>query len=241
MTQSISHFLAFSAGLFSFISPCVLPLIPSYFCYLTGFSSEEIRSGSGRVREVTIKHALMFILGFSTLFILFGASATFFGKVFLSHRELLQKIGGAMIIVFGLYMMGVIRPALFMRDSRFQFQKRPIGLIGSFLIGIAFGAGWTPCVGPILGSILLYASLSGSVWIGVQLLASYSLGLAIPFFLVSLGGTFVLDFFKGRSLEWVNRFAGVFLVLVGVLIFSNSIAYLTAYLSEIGIGWLVAQ
>ncbi len=241
MTQNISYFLAFSAGLLSFISPCVLPLIPSYFFYLTGFTSEEIRSGSGRVREVVIKNAAMFILGFSTLFILFGASATFLGKFFLSHQQSLRQIGGVIIIVFGLYIMGLIRPAWFMRDVRFQFQERPAGLIGSFFIGMAFGAGWTPCVGPILGSVLLYASLSESVWTGIKLLASYSLGLAVPFFLVSLGATFFLNYLRGRSLLWVNRIAGFFLVMVGGLIFTNSLAYLTAYFAEIGVGGLIGQ
>lgn len=241
MTGDLSYFLAFSAGVLSFLSPCVLPLIPSYFSYLTGLSSEEICLKSDRTREVVLKNAILFILGFSTLFILFGASATFIGKALLSYQELLRQIGGILIIFFGLYILGLIKIPVLMRDIRFHFQERPAGLIGSFLIGVAFGAGWTPCVGPILGSILLYASLSQSVLIGILLLTAYSLGLAVPFLMIALGVNAFLVFLKGRSLLWLNRFSGLFLILVGVMIFTNSLTLLTAYFSEIGVGWLVGQ
>ncbi len=239
--MEVSYFLAFSAGLLSFVSPCVLPLIPSYLSYITGLSSDAIRSGSGRVREVALENTLMFIAGFSALFIIFGASATFLGRFFLSHQQIVRQIGGALIVFFGLYIMGLIQPAFLMRDARFHFRERPAGLIGSFLIGMAFGAGWTPCVGPILGSILLYASLSDSVATGVWLLSAYSLGLGLPFFLASLGMQSFFPYFKGPILRWVNGISGGFLVIVGVLIFTNSLTNLTAYFSEIGVGWLLGQ
>ena len=237
--DGISYLLAFSAGVFSFLSPCILPLIPSYFSYLTGLSSADM--GLGCMRAVVLKNAAMFILGFSTLFILFGASATFIGKFLLSHQERLRQIGGVLIIFFGLYMTGLIRLSFLMKEMRFHFQERPAGLIGSFFIGVAFGAGWTPCVGPILGSILLYAGLSETVWKGIWLLTAYSLGLALPFLLISFGINAFLKWLNGQSLLWLHRISGIVLVLVGVMIFTNSLVFLTAYFSEIGVGWLVGQ
>ena len=239
--SGVSYFLAFSAGVFSFLSPCVLPLIPSYFSYLTGLSSGEISLGEERTRVMVLKNAVMFILGFSILFILFGASATFLGKFLLSHQEQLRQISGLLIIFFGLYMTGLIRLPLLMREMRFHFQERPAGLIGSFLIGIAFGAGWTPCVGPVLGSILLYAGLSETVWKGIGLLTAYSMGLALPFLLISFGINAFLKWFSGRLLLMLHRVSGVVLIVLGVMIFTNSLVFLTSYFSEIGVGWLVGQ
>jgi len=239
--DSISYLLAFSAGVFSFLSPCILPLIPSYFSYLTGLSSREIDLGSERTRAIVLKNSAMFILGFSTVFILFGASATFLGKFLLSHQERLRQIGGILIILFGLYMTGLIRLPFLMREIRFHFQERPAGLIGSFFIGVAFSAGWTPCVGPILGSILLYAGLSETVWKGITLLTAYAMGLALPFLLISFGIDSFMKWFRGRSLFWLHRISGIILVAVGVMIFTNSLVFLTAYFSEIGVGWLVGQ
>jgi cytochrome c-type biogenesis protein len=244
-TQNMSFFIAFSAGFLSFVSPCVLPLVPSYVSYITGLSLDELTSPEGkeRARAVAMKNSLMFILGFSTIFIFFGASATFMGRFFLSNQAIIRQIGGVLIIFFGLYIMGLIKPALLMRDARFHFQNKPAGYIGSYLVGIAFGAGWTPCVGPILGSILLYASTTGSVLIGVQLLAVYSIGLGLPLFLSSLGVQTFLVYFKktSRHLRFVSSASGVFLVVVGLLIFTNSLTRLTSFFSEIGIGWTIGQ
>lgn len=239
--ETMSYTLAFSAGLLSFVSPCILPLIPSYLSYLTGLSGPALRADKDKSRNLVMKHALLFILGFSTIFILLGASATFLGKLFLTNMAITRKIGGGLIVFFGLYMTGIIKLNFLMKEARFHFAERPAGALGSFLIGMAFGAGWTPCVGPILGTILLYASLSGSVFTGVSLLSVYSLGLAVPFFLTALGSDFFLNYFKGRSLRWINIGGGIFLVVVGVLIFTNSLAYLTAYFAEIGFGWMVGQ
>ncbi|MEK7702545.1 MAG: cytochrome c biogenesis protein CcdA [Nitrospirota bacterium] len=241
MTESISYFLAFSAGLMSFVSPCILPLIPSYLSYLTGLSGAQLRESSERSREIAMKHSAIFILGFSTIFVLLGASATLIGRFFLEHQEIFRKAGGALIIFFGIYMTGVIKLNFLMKETKFHFAERPSGFIGSFLIGMAFGAGWTPCVGPILGAILLYASLSDSVWTGVGLLSVYSLGLAVPFFMTAMGAGFFLNYFRGKSLRWINLVSGIILVIVGVMIFTNSLAMLTGYLTGIGVGWLVGQ
>ncbi|MFQ5598327.1 MAG: cytochrome c biogenesis CcdA family protein [Nitrospiria bacterium] len=244
-TGNISYMIAFSAGFLSFISPCVLPLVPSYVSYITGLSLDELTApeGKARAREIAIKNSLMFILGFSTIFIFFGASATFIGRFFLSNQAIIRQIGGALIIFFGLYITGIFKLSFLAKDTRFQFQRKPSGYVGSYLVGIAFGAGWTPCVGPILGSILLYASTSGSVIIGIQLLAAYSVGLGLPLFLSSLGVQSFLFYFKktARYMGWISGASGAFLIAVGIMIFTNSLTRLTSFLTQIGFGWTIGQ
>ncbi|MFQ5580483.1 MAG: cytochrome c biogenesis CcdA family protein [Nitrospiria bacterium] len=244
-TGNISFLIAFSAGFFSFVSPCVLPVVPSYISYITGLSLDELTSpeGKGRAREIAIKNSLMFILGFSSIFILLGASATLLGQFFLSNQEIIRQIGGVIIVLFGFYIMGVFKLSFLMRDKRFHFKSKPAGYAGSYLVGIAFGAGWTPCVGPILGSILLYASTSGSVLTGIELLAVYSFGLGLPLFISSFGVQSFLIYFKKttRYMGWINGVSGVFLVVVGVLIFSNSLTRLTSFFTQIGFGLTIGQ
>lgn len=243
--QSISLFIAFSAGFLSFVSPCVLPLVPSYVSYITGLSLDELTSEEGkkRARQVAIKNSLMFILGFSAIFIALGASATMIGRFSLTHQGAIRKIGGAVVIFFGLYVMGLIKPSLLMRDARFHLQSKPAGYVGSFIVGIAFAAGWTPCVGPILGTILLYASGSNSIWAGMGLLTAYSLGLGLPLFVSALSVQSFLSYFKKtvRYMWLVSGVSGIFLVAVGVMIFTNSLTRLTSFLSTIGIGWTIGQ
>lgn len=242
---NMSFMIAFSAGFLSFISPCVLPLVPSYISYITGLSLEELTSpeGKAKAREIALKNSLMFILGFSTIFIFFGASATFIGQFFLSNQDIIRQIGGLLIIFFGLYIMGLFKFAFMARDTRHQFQRKPAGYVGSYFVGIAFGAGWTPCVGPILGSILLYASTTGSVITGIQLLAVYSIGLGLPLFLSALGVQSFLLYFKktSRYMGWISGASGAFLVAVGVMIFTNSLTRLTSFFTEIGFGWTIGQ
>lgn len=242
---NMSFFIAFSAGFLSFVSPCVLPIVPSYVSFITGLSLDQLTSEEGRsqARELALKNSLMFFFGFSTIFILFGASATFLGRIFLSNQMLIRRIGGALIIFFGLYIMGLIKPLLMGRDARFHFKNKPAGYFGSYLVGIAFGAGWTPCVGPILGSILLYASTTGSVFTGIQLLAVYSVGLGLPLILSAMGVQSFLFYFKktARYMSLVSRASGVFLVVVGVLIFTNSLTLLTTFFTDIGFGWTIGQ
>lgn len=237
--------IAFSAGFLSFISPCVLPIVPSYVSYITGLSLDELTSPGGkkRARQIAMKNSLIFILGFSTIFIFFGASATLIGRFFLSNQAIIRKIGGVVIIFFGLYIMGLFKFSILARDTRFQFQTKPAGYIGSYLVGIAFGAGWTPCVGPILGSILLYASSTGSVLTGVQLLSVYSIGLGLPLFLSSLGVQSFLFYFKksARYMGWISGASGAFLVAVGFMIFTNSLTRFTSFLTQIGFGWTIGQ
>lgn len=241
----VSYFLAFTAGFLSFISPCVLPLVPSYVSYLTGLSVEELASEEKQreARWRVLSHSLSFIFGFSTIFIFFGASATFLGQLFLSNQDFIRRLGGLLIILFGLSLVGVLRAPFLMSEKRVHFTRRPAGYIGSFLIGVTFAAGWTPCVGPILGSILLYASTADSVGKGIELLVVYSIGLGLPFLVVSVG----INVFLGSLRKILPYFrlvsvvSGVFLITVGMMIYTNSLTRVVAFLSERGIGWYVGQ
>jgi cytochrome c-type biogenesis protein len=237
--------MAFAAGLLSFLSPCVLPLVPSFLVYITGLSFEQLtqESQTRAVKRTALVHACAFILGFSAVFILFGASATAAGQLLLDYQDTLRKVGGALIVVFGLYLMGIFTLPFLMVEKRLHLQRRPAGPIGTFLVGSAFAAGWTPCVGPILGSILLVASASDSVVSGIGLLALYSLGLGVPLFVAALGlGAFLSRLKKvNHYMKAVSTVSGVFLVVLGILFFTNSFSIFTGWLTEAGLGWYIAQ
>lgn len=248
MTQSIpqiSLIAAFSAGLLSFVSPCVLPLVPSYISYITGLSVEQLTDASERVKfkKAIVLNSLLFIAGFSSVFIAFGASASLLGQVLITYQDHIRRFGGVLIVVFGLYLLGILNLNFLKMEHRFQFRSRPAGYLGSFLIGVAFAAGWTPCVGPVLGSILLYASTTDSLVSGVVLLTSYSLGLGLPLFLTALGVDRFLAYFKqARAYLWgVSTVSGVLLVVVGVMIYANSLTMVTSFLEQYGIGWYLGQ
>ncbi|MGZ9189932.1 MAG: cytochrome c biogenesis CcdA family protein, partial [Nitrospira sp.] len=181
--------------------------------------------------------------GFSTVFVAFGASASFLGQVLITYQEHLRRFGGIVVIVFGLYLLGILNLNFLKMEHRYQFRSRPAGLLGSFLIGIAFAAGWTPCVGPVLGTILLYASTTESMFSGVVLLTCYSLGLALPLFLTALGVDRFLSYFKEvRAYLWgVSTVSGVLLIVVGVMIYSNSLTMITSFLERYGVGWYLGQ
>lgn len=221
--------VAFLAGLLSFLSPCVLPLVPSYLSYVTGMSGvAELRSR----RHLALLHATLFVVGFSLIFIALGATATAFGRLLNAYQHWLERVGGALIVVFGLYTMGVLKIGLLSREARIQLGDKPLGYLGSVLAGMAFGAGWTPCIGPILGSILLYTSSQADFGRGLSLLLAYSLGLAIPF-LVAAGA---LEAFLGwfqrfrKYIGWVERIAGALLVVVGVMMMFGLFTLLSGWL-----------
>ncbi|MFQ5882587.1 MAG: cytochrome c biogenesis CcdA family protein [Candidatus Methylomirabilales bacterium] len=233
--------VAFSAGLFSFLSPCVLPLVPSYISFVAGMSLQELKRGkTAKVRRVILVHAALFILGFSAVFIILGASFTLLGQLLLGSIDLVRRVGGILIIVFGLYIAGILKLPFLMRERRLQLQERPAGYLSSVLVGVAFGAGWTPCVGPILGSILTLAGTSATGGRGVTLLGAYSLGLGVPFLLSALA----LD----RFTRFLQRFhpymrlvevgSGLFLALIGVLLFTGYLTLLNSYLISITPTWL---
>ncbi|MDX1411600.1 MAG: cytochrome c biogenesis protein CcdA [Nitrospirales bacterium] len=244
--NQISLFAAFSAGLLSFISPCVLPLVPSYLSYITGLSMDKLGDVDAReqFRKVIILNSLLFVAGFSSVFIAFGASATLVGQLLYQYQDIIRKVGGVLIILFGLYLLGLFKSQFLMREHRLiHFESRPVGYIGSFLIGTAFAAGWTPCVGPVLGAILAYASTTDSMKDGVILLATYSAGLGLPFLLTAFGVDRFLTYFKQfrTYLGGVSMVSGGVLVLVGAMLYADSLALVTSFLDRHGIGWYIGQ
>ncbi len=223
-----SFAIAFAAGLLSFLSPCTLPLIPSYVGFLTGLSADELE-----VRRGTASlHALAFVAGFSGVFIALGASASALGVLLLHWQVWIGRIGGVVVILFGLYLLRVIQPALLMRERRLQLANKPLGYLGSAFVGVTFGAAWTPCIGPILGAILTMAAAQGSVGRGAGLLTMYALGLAVPFLLAAVAlDRFLVWFQRFRPyLVWVERIAGILLILLGLLLLTDRFTLLASWL-----------
>jgi cytochrome c-type biogenesis protein len=220
--------ISFTAGLLSFLSPCVLPLIPSYVTFITGLSLEDLQ----RARRAALVHSLLFVLGFSLIFLALGATATVLGRVLLAYRVWLSRVGGALVVLFGLYTLGVFNAGVLARERRVHLADKPVGYLGTVLVGVAFGAGWTPCIGPILGSILIFTSSSADLGRGLVLLSAYSFGLALPFLASALAVRQFLAFFaRVRSqMVWVTRVAGVLLVAVGVLMMTDYFTVLAGYL-----------
>jgi cytochrome c-type biogenesis protein len=221
--------LAFSAGLLSFLSPCVLPLVPAYITYITGSTIAELSTGKARLHSVY--KSLGFVLGFSLVFIAMGASITSIGKLFTSNMEVFRKIGGTLMVLFGIHMTGVIKIKTLYYEKRLVPFEKLRKNISPVFIGMAFAAGWTPCVGPILASILIYAGSLETINMGIMLLAAYSLGLGVPFVLTAYAiGSFSKYFSKiSRHLNTVSIVSGVLLIAMGVLIFTNKIANLSRY------------
>lgn len=228
-TENISVLVAFAAGLLAFLSPCVLPLIPSYISYLTGISFRELEGGalSGqRKKEITlltIIHALSFIFGFSIIFVLLGTTATFLGTLLLNHQAILRKVSGAMIIFFALFIMGFIKVPFLQKEARLSYRRGGVSALGSMLIGAAFGVAWTPCVGPILGSILIYASSTASMKTGVKLLTAFSFGLGLPFFISALAVNSFLAYTKKiqQYIRWIELATGSVLIIFGIILLSG--------------------
>lgn len=236
----LGKFLAsMGGGFISFVSPCVLPLVPSYISFVTGISFEELtdEEGAKKLRNVILFNSLMFIFGFSSVFVLIlGLSAQIFGYLFIEYREIVRQISGVVIVLLGIHVVGIINIGWLQRDKRLHFfRDKPQGFLGSFLVGVGFAAGWTPCIGPILSAIFTVAATSGGPWAGVVLFIAYSLGLAIPFLLTSLGiNTFLKHFQRVKKhMRLVSVLSGIFLIVTGVLIFLNSFAIITAYLSAV--------
>lgn len=220
---SIGYIGAFLGGVLSFLSPCVFPLIPSYVAYITGVSFEDMRTGDrARIRKLTLTNSTAFILGFSTVFVLLGVSSTFVGAILAYYYDYIRIGGGIIIIILGLYIMGILHIGFLARERKIHLHSRPRGYTGSFLVGITFGAGWTPCIGPILGSILIIAATSGSALYGFKLLVVYSMGLAIPFLATSLAINSFLSHFNA-----IQKYMRVILILSGLLLIAFGIILLT--------------
>jgi len=241
--MDVSYLGAMLAGLLSFLSPCVLPLVPPYLAWIAGVSLAEISGGdaepSGEARRRVTLTALVFALGFATVFVSLGATASALGQFVAEHLGTLSKIAGVVIVLMGLHFLGVFRIGLFNREARVQVETRPVGLPGAYAVGLAFGFGWTPCVGPVLAAILFTAAQSGSSWGGATLLGAYALGMGAPFVVAAL--------FMGPFMRFVARFRrhmgtlekiiGGLLVLVGILFITGGFATLSWRLLE-AMPWL---
>ena len=236
-SESLTVLVAFTAGLLSFLSPCVLPLVPSYLTFITGLGLED----ASRARRTTLTHAVLFVVGFSLIFVLLGAGASALGQLLLAYRVWIARVGGVLMILMGLWMMGALRMDALQQERRVHLSDKPLGYLGTVVVGIAFGAGWTPCLGPTLGAILLLAANESELMKGVGLLSAYSAGLAVPFLLSALAVERFLAFFQKfkRNLGTVNRIAGILLIVVGVLMLTGWFQRLAAWLQPMTPAFLV--
>ena len=230
MTDSIGLAGVFLAGTISFLSPCVLPLVPGYLSFITGMSLEDLRTGVDRRAALT--HSLLFVCGFTLIFVLMGASASFLGQFFRAYDVWIARVGGAIIIVLGLYLAGVLRLTPLDRERRLHLNDKPVGHLGTLGVGAAFAAGWTPCIGPMLGTALTLAATAEYMWAGVGYLFVYSMGLAAPFLLATLAvDAFLRGFQRFRHLlPALQVTAGVLLIVVGVMLVSGTFTHLSTYL-----------
>jgi cytochrome c-type biogenesis protein len=223
--ENISYIVAFTAGLLTYLSPCLLPLIPSFVAYIAGVSTGDLKGDNIRadIRKKTIVHSLLFILGFSVVFILLGLTATYIGKTLFQYQKAIRITGGVLIIIFGLYLTGLLRLDFLVKERRFKYTKKGAGFLGSFFVGVTFAAAWTPCAGPILGSILVLAGTKTSVAEGAKLLTVYSLGIGAPFFITALVVNSFLEYFNRfkKLISVINVVGGVFLIIVGILVATN--------------------
>ncbi|MBI3122034.1 MAG: sulfite exporter TauE/SafE family protein [candidate division NC10 bacterium] len=241
-TANLNVLVAMAAGLLSFLSPCVLPLFPSYISFVAGVSFDEIQGtvANPRTRRAILINSLFFILGFSLVFIALGAGAPLLGQVLFQQQGVIRKIGGVFVILMGLYVGGWLRIPFLMRAWRVELKDRPAGYLGALMVGITFAAGWTPCIGPILGTILTLASVSQTASTGILMLAAYSLGLAIPFFVSSLAIHRFVPFFDRfkRFFPVVTRGSGLILVALGVLLVSDYFTVLSRLAFSLTPEWL---
>lgn len=242
-SANVSVLIALAAGLLSFLSPCVLPLFPSYLSFITGVSLEELTSKEDRinVRRAVIGNSLAFILGFSAVFVALGASFSVLGQMLLVYQDSIRIVGGILIVIFGIYITGILKVPALERYYQLQLKNKPTGFIGSGVVGAVFAIGWTPCVGPILGAILLLASTQGTVGSGIVMLLAYSFGLAIPFFLSALAINSFFSFSQTfrRYIHAVHVAAGIILIVVGILLVTNYFTILNAYALKLTPKWLI--
>jgi cytochrome c-type biogenesis protein len=244
MVENVSALAAFFAGLLSFVSPCVLPLIPGYVSFVSGVTLDEMTGAAGApgagvaviaptvARRRVVLTAIAFVLGFSVVFISLGATATALGQFLLERLRVLGKIAGVLIVIFGLHTMGVFRIGWLYSEKRVHVNTKPVGLIGAFLVGISFAFGWTPCIGPILAGILAVASAQETVGQGVQLLAIYSAGLGLPFLATALAMNHFFAAFARirRYYHAIELVSGALLVVIGVLIFTDRFTIIARWL-----------
>ncbi|MFZ1813536.1 MAG: cytochrome c biogenesis protein CcdA [Rhizobiaceae bacterium] len=227
---------AFLAGLVSFISPCVLPIVPPYLCFLAGMSMEELSDSqsSGRSGVRIVGSAVAFVLGFATVFVALGASASFIGQFVTRYLDTLSIIAGIVIIILGLHFLGVFKIGLLYREARVQVERKPAGLLGAYIVGLAFAFGWTPCVGPVLAAVLFVAGGEDTAWQGAGLLLTYALGIGIPFILAAVFFVPFMGFLRrfARHLSRVEKVMGVLLILTGILFVTGQMQTMSYLLLE---------
>jgi cytochrome c-type biogenesis protein len=229
-TQTVTYPAALAFGFLSFFSGCVLPLIPVYFSFITGYSLDQLTGApTAAIRRKVMLSTLAFVLGFSTIFVLLGASASLLGGLVGGYKDAIRIIGGILILAMGLHLSGLVRIKGLDFEKRFHLREKPLHLFGTFIVGMAFGAGWSPCIGPTLGSILVIAANADTVWQGIALLSVYSLGLALPFLILSVFIHLVLAFIRkaNRLIRYVNVTAGILLMIMGALLLTNRLSILS--------------
>lgn len=226
MAAHVSLWLAFGAGLLSFISPCTLPVYPGFLSYVTGVSLDDLKERNGMLQKRAIFHTLLFLLGFSIIFIALGASTTLVSSWFSQFGDLLRKLGAILIVLFGLMVLGVLKPGFLMQEKKVTFRNRPSGYFGTVLIGMGFAAGWTPCTGPILAAVIAMGVASPGQ--GLLYMTAYVIGFAVPFV--------ILGFFIGR-LNWIRKYnhlitkiGGVLMIFMGIFLYFNWMTRLTSFL-----------
>jgi cytochrome c-type biogenesis protein len=243
--SEVNVFVAFAAGILSFLSPCVLPLIPSYLSFVSGVSLDEMRSEQAfaQVRWRVILNSIAFIVGFSLVFVSLGASVSFLGSFFLGYRNAIRILGGLFILLVGLYLIGILKVPVLQRYLQFNLKDKPAGYLGSLLVGITFAVAWTPCVGPILGAILAIAGTSADVGRGILLLAVYAGGLALPFFLSAVAVNWFFEFSRAfrRYIQAFHVAGGVLLLIVGFLLLSDYMTSLNIYVLRLTPDWLIKR
>lgn len=225
-TETLTYSASFFAGLLSFLSPCILPLIPAYFTFITGFSLEELTLHyNTEMRKKVILSTVCYVSGFSLVFILLGASASYLGGIIHQYSDIIRIVGGLLIILFGIHLSGIFRIKGLEFEKRIHIRSMPLHFFGPLLVGMAFAAGWTPCIGPLLGSILIVAGNQGSVGQGMILLGIYALGLAIPFIVISVFIHYMLAFIRktSRLMKWLNLTASLLLIIMGILLIWNKL------------------
>lgn len=237
MDVTITYPFAFLAGLVSFLSPCVLPLVPSYVTFVSGVTLEELtEDGGGDARRTAAIHAALFALGFMIVFMTLGATASTLGQTFNRWLPFISRAGGVFIVLLGVFMLGVLPFPAFNKEARVHLATKPAGKVGSVIVGIVFGAGWTPCIGPILASILFWAGMEQTALEGMLLLGTYGLGLALPFWVAATG----MGWFLGKVQavrRWIvplQRVAGILLIVVGILLVTGRFAMVSSSLADLG-------
>jgi cytochrome c-type biogenesis protein len=225
----LTLWIVLGAGFLSFVSPCCLPLYPSFLSYITGVSVKELREGKGVLQRSALLHTLFFIVGFSIIFFALGLSTSYIGSLFTGHQDLIRRLGGILVIVMGLMMLGIFQPKMLMKDTRLEWKNKPVGYLGSVLVGITYAAGWTPCIGPILAAVLTLGVSNPDQ--ALLYTTAYTVGFAVPFF--------IMAFFIGK-MKWISKYSnammkvgGALLVATGILLFTDQMTKITIYLIQL--------